>query len=133
MSTQMISFPRLIIIDGLNECNVIQAQVAILNTISHSFCKHDLPMMFLVVSQPELTIVTLFNRKPLKSTHRRLFLDYSADKEYIRPSTNTLYFFFFFYLTTCSERRGSLFSQKTGASQYWWHSLIWNCARRLKA
>ena len=95
-----VPFPRLIIIDGLDECNDIRAQAAILNAISRSFRKNDLPMMLLVVSRPELTIVSLFNRKePLKSIHRRLLLDNtcSADKN-ITPSiilANTRAFFFF--------------------------------------
>ena len=86
--TQVIQvpFPRLIIIDGLDECNDIRAQVAILKAISRSFRKHDLPMMFLVVSRPESTIVSLFNRnEPLNSIHRRLPLDNACtDKEHIR-------------------------------------------------
>jgi DNA replication protein DnaC len=63
-SSQITPFPspRLIIIDGLDECNDSQAQVAILNAISRSFRKHNLPMIFLVVSRPELTLVTSFNR-----------------------------------------------------------------------
>ena len=41
--TQVIQvpFPRLIIIDGLDECNDIRAQVAILDAISRFFRKHD--------------------------------------------------------------------------------------------
>jgi NACHT domain len=69
--TQMIPFPRLIIIDGLDECNDSRAQVAILNGIARSFGKHNLPMMFLVISRPQLGLVTSFNRnEPLKSIHR---------------------------------------------------------------
>ena len=67
---------KLIILDGLDECNDTQAQVAILDVISHTFPKHNLPIIFLVVSRPELDLVTSFNcSEPLKFTHRRLALD----------------------------------------------------------
>jgi hypothetical protein len=91
-STQTPPSPKLIIIDGLDECTDSQAQVAILDAISHisqSFPKHNLPIIFLVVSRPEVDIVTFFNgSEPLKSIHRRLFLD---DKYY--PDADIRLFF----------------------------------------
>jgi hypothetical protein len=68
---------KLIIIDGLDECNDRKAQVAILNAISRSFLtKCNLPIKLLIASRPEIDIVTSFNRNdPLKSVHRRLALD----------------------------------------------------------
>ena len=77
-STQISPSQKLIIIDGLDECMDSQAQVAILNAISHSFSKHNLPIIFLVVSRPEPNIVVSFNTdQPLKSIHRRFPLDNS--------------------------------------------------------
>ena len=83
-SSHDISFPKLFIVDGLDECNDAQAQVAILNVISHSLHKYNLPIIFLVVSRPEHNLVTLFNNnKLLKSIHRRLALDdaYEPDSD----------------------------------------------------
>ena len=77
-------FPKLIIIDGLDECNDSQAQVAILDTISRSFPRHNLPIIFLIVSRPEIDLVAFFNsNEPLKETHRRLPLDntYKPDED----------------------------------------------------
>src|SRR5882757_3662734 len=75
-STQTIPSPKLIIIDGLDECSNSQAQVSILDAISCSFSKHKLPIICLVVSRPETDIVDSFNRNdPLKSIHCRLALD----------------------------------------------------------
>ncbi|KAF8809938.1 hypothetical protein BYT27DRAFT_7187242 [Phlegmacium glaucopus] len=74
--THIVASKKLIIIDGLDECNDSKAQVAILDAISRSFPKHNLPIIFLIASRPEVDIVTSFNGKePLKSIHRRLALD----------------------------------------------------------
>ena len=82
--SQVIPFPKLFIVDGLDECNDTQAQVSILDAISRSLHKHNLPIIFLVVSRPEQDLVTSFNsNKPLKSIHRRLALDdaYEPDSD----------------------------------------------------
>ncbi|KAF8801652.1 hypothetical protein BYT27DRAFT_6785965 [Phlegmacium glaucopus] len=72
---QVVPFPKLFVIDGLDECNDSQAQVTILHAIS-SLHKYKLPIMFLVVSRPEQDLVTSFNNSnPLKFIHRRLALD----------------------------------------------------------
>jgi hypothetical protein len=48
----------------------------ILDTISCSFCKHKIPIIFLVASRPEIHLVSWFDsRDPVKSIHRRLSLD----------------------------------------------------------
>lgn len=75
-SNEVDSFPKLIVIDGLDECGNSQAQVAILDAISHSLYNCNLPIMCLVVSRPEQDLVTSFNSStPLRSIHRRLALD----------------------------------------------------------
>ena len=82
LPAQVVPFPKLFVIDGLDECNDIQAQIAILHAISHSLHKYNLPILFLVVSRPEQHIVTLFNSfKPLKFIHRRLALDDSYEPD----------------------------------------------------
>jgi hypothetical protein len=73
--TQIVPSQKLIIIDGLDECNNSQAQVAILDAISRSFPEHNLPIRFLIASRPEIELNTSFNNNPLKSIHRRLALD----------------------------------------------------------
>jgi len=74
--TQVVASKKLFIIDGLDECNDGQVQVAILDAISRSFHKHNLPIIFLVVSRPEPDLVASFNgNEPLKCIHRRLALD----------------------------------------------------------
>ena len=82
-STQVAPFPKLFIVDGLDECNDPKAQVAILDAISRSLHKYNLPIIFLVVSRPEQNLVTSFNSKLIKSIHRRLALDddYEPDSD----------------------------------------------------
>ena len=82
--SQVIPIPKLFIVDGLDECDDSQAQVAILDAISRSLHKYNLPIIFLVVSRPEQHLVTFFNsNKLLKSIHRRLALDdaYEPDSD----------------------------------------------------
>jgi len=75
-SAPSIASQKLIIIDGLDECNDSQSQVAILDAVSRSFHKHNLPIVLLVISRPELALTTSFNSdEPLKYIHRRLALD----------------------------------------------------------
>ncbi|KAF8801648.1 hypothetical protein BYT27DRAFT_7197867 [Phlegmacium glaucopus] len=75
LSNQAVPFPKLFVVDGLDECNDSQAQVTILHAIS-SLHKYKLPIMFLVVSRPEQDLITSFNNSnPLKFIHRRLALD----------------------------------------------------------
>ena len=76
LSAQIIPSQKLIIVDGLDECNDSQVQVAILDAICRSFPTHQLPIKFLVVSRPEIDLATSFNSdEPIKSVHRRLALD----------------------------------------------------------
>ena len=82
VSTQTIPLPKLIIIDGLDECKDTQAQLIILDAISCSLYKHKLPIMCLVASRPETYLVSSFDsHDPLKFIHRRLSLNaaYRAD------------------------------------------------------
>ena len=75
-SAPSISSQKLIILDGLDECNDSQAQVAILDAISRSFHENNLPIILLVASRPELALATSFNsNEPLKYIHSRLALD----------------------------------------------------------
>jgi len=67
LSAQIIPSQKLIIVDGLDECNGSQVQVDILDAIYRSFPTHQLPIKFLVVSRPEI--------EPIKSIYRRLALD----------------------------------------------------------
>ncbi|KAF8968854.1 hypothetical protein BDZ97DRAFT_332891 [Flammula alnicola] len=86
--------PRLIIIDGIDECQDSRMQCKILEVISNSFRNHHLPLIFLIASRPEQDISLTFNSGslsglltiiPLDNTFLpdddiRLFLRDSFDK-----------------------------------------------------
>ncbi|PPQ87780.1 LOW QUALITY PROTEIN: hypothetical protein CVT25_008824 [Psilocybe cyanescens] len=78
-------FPRLIIIDGLDECNGADVQNTILNTISNALQHHrsDLPFRLLIASRPEYHLITPFSVAPLHTLTFRLALDdtYQPDKD----------------------------------------------------
>ncbi|KDR70772.1 hypothetical protein GALMADRAFT_809670, partial [Galerina marginata CBS 339.88] len=66
---------RLIIIDGLDECEDRNSQLDILHTMSEIFQHHRLPLIFLVVSRPEYDITNAFGAGFLQTISSRLALD----------------------------------------------------------
>ncbi|PPQ85050.1 hypothetical protein CVT25_010272 [Psilocybe cyanescens] len=66
---------RVIIIDGLDECEDRQGQVEILATISKALQQHGLPFIFLITSRPEHDIRTAFGHGYLKDITERVPLD----------------------------------------------------------
>ncbi|KDR74797.1 hypothetical protein GALMADRAFT_26562, partial [Galerina marginata CBS 339.88] len=52
--------PRIIVIDGLDECEDMDSQIKILDAISQACRQHQLPFIFLVASRPEPDIRTAF-------------------------------------------------------------------------
>jgi len=66
---------RLIIIDGLDECNNPSIQRGILDAILHLLREHHIPLLFLVASRPESHLSQFFNSNPLVGLLVRLPLD----------------------------------------------------------
>ncbi|KDR81237.1 hypothetical protein GALMADRAFT_136264 [Galerina marginata CBS 339.88] len=67
--------PRLIIIDGLDECDNRQARSNVLQTIFQSIQRQSLPLLFLIVSRPEVDISSSFNSPSATSIWTGLALD----------------------------------------------------------
>ena len=65
----------LVIIDGLDECIDKRQQTDILSAICNAFMTHELPLLFLICSRPELDIQMRFERSDLQSATARLVLD----------------------------------------------------------
>jgi len=57
----LLSRPRLIILDGLDECSTTSAQTQILNALSTATKHLDIPLFFLIASRPEQDIRQSFN------------------------------------------------------------------------
>jgi len=57
----LLSRPRLIILDGLDECSTTSAQTQILNALSRATKHLHIPLFFLIASRPEQDIRQSFN------------------------------------------------------------------------
>ncbi|KDR67214.1 hypothetical protein GALMADRAFT_80196, partial [Galerina marginata CBS 339.88] len=67
--------PRIVIIDGLDECDDRENQVKILSTISRALQQHHLPLIFLIASRPEHDIRHSFDVGYLKEITTRIALN----------------------------------------------------------
>lgn len=67
--------PRLIVLDGLDECSTPAAQVNILTAVQTMLKQSNTPFIFLVASRPEHDIQTFFKLSCLGSLIYRLDLD----------------------------------------------------------
>jgi len=74
---------RLIVIDGLDECNDSAAQCNILQVISRLFHHYRLPFLIFIASRPERHLLHTFNTGPLPEFHTTLALDdtYQPDND----------------------------------------------------
>ncbi|KAF9470816.1 hypothetical protein BDN70DRAFT_784487, partial [Pholiota conissans] len=74
--------PRLIIIDGLDECDDPKMQNMILRVIADAFRSQNLPLIFLIASRPERNIRHTFST-PLSGLWRSVVLDrtYKPDND----------------------------------------------------
>ncbi|KAF8802023.1 hypothetical protein BYT27DRAFT_7197492 [Phlegmacium glaucopus] len=75
------SGPKVIIIDGLDECGTAKVQRYILSALATAIQEIPLPISFLVASRPEQIIRDAFNVEPLCPITRPLALDDSYDPD----------------------------------------------------
>ncbi|KDR67054.1 hypothetical protein GALMADRAFT_1358985, partial [Galerina marginata CBS 339.88] len=75
--------PKLIVLDGLDECGTPDIQRYILTVISRSVRKFCIPLLFIIASRPEQAIRDSFNNRPLLEITTCLTLDesYSPDDD----------------------------------------------------
>ncbi|KAF8159157.1 hypothetical protein B0H34DRAFT_391843 [Crassisporium funariophilum] len=74
--------PRLVIIDGLDECQDAKLQTYILTTLALAVHKSAPPIIFLIASRPEQHISIAFTIEPLESLSCRLALDDAYEADY---------------------------------------------------
>jgi hypothetical protein len=68
-----------VIIDGLDECDLSEAQRDILSLISQALTIPEFTIRFIIASRPEYRITEMFNEEPLLKMTRRLVLDEDYD------------------------------------------------------
>ena len=84
LTPTLLSRPRLIILDGLDECRTTSAQTQILNALSRVVKRLHIPLCFLIASRPEQDIRQAFNdRNILGSLSFSIALDdtYQPDND----------------------------------------------------
>ena len=69
--------PRLVVIDGLDECLRHDHRNYILRAIARALREHHIPLIFLVSSRPESDIMTTFHSEDLKDMWNSVVLDNS--------------------------------------------------------
>ena len=70
-----LSHPRLVILDGLDECGDGNTQKYILEVLSRAVIQMSFPLIFLTTSRPEPAIRNSFNKVSMSSITTRLPLD----------------------------------------------------------
>jgi len=76
-ATAFQALPKLIIIDGLDECSDPQVQNHILQVVADAVAGCNQPLKVLIASRPETQIATTFTCDPLRTLSTRLALDAS--------------------------------------------------------
>ena len=73
--------PRVVIIDGLDECTDDQAQIHLLETFAELFSQHFIPicLRFMIASRPKQHLTDAFYTEPLKSATIHLNIEESAN------------------------------------------------------
>jgi hypothetical protein len=71
----MIPRPKVIVLDGLDECGDPESQRYILKVLLNSVSNHSIPFSFILASRPEQHIREVFDGKLLSSLTTRLVLD----------------------------------------------------------
>ncbi|KAF8166186.1 hypothetical protein BJ912DRAFT_245633 [Pholiota molesta] len=66
---------RLVLIDGLDECDDPRMQSTILRALANMLRNENLPLIFLIASRPEQHLTLTFNSSPLSGLWRSLVLD----------------------------------------------------------
>ncbi|KAF9552638.1 hypothetical protein CPC08DRAFT_768154 [Agrocybe pediades] len=72
---------RVIVVDGLDECDNAAEQRDILETLFQSIHVMKSPILFLIASRPEQDILSIFDQKSSLPLHSRLVLDYTLHPE----------------------------------------------------
>jgi len=103
LSQQGVTYPTVIVIDGLDECLNYNEWTILLRTISITASQYSAPLKFLITSRPEVPIITTFNATPIAEVSTRHSLNNTAKPTlpprksagWINPGTTCLTLIFF--------------------------------------
>jgi hypothetical protein len=74
--------PRLVILDGLDECECDETQIYIINVFSTVVKELPIPLLFLITSRPEQHILRAFSTKNMKSSRKLLTINHCDHSSY---------------------------------------------------
>lgn len=74
-------WPRLILIDGLDECNGGSIQRSIINALSTAILRHRVPLILFIASRPEPPIRNALNVPEISNSSHHIILDDSYDPD----------------------------------------------------
>lgn len=74
-------WPRIILIDGLDECNGNSIQCSIIHALSTALLRHRVPLILLVTSRPEPHIRSAFNAFEISDSFHHIVLDNSYNPD----------------------------------------------------
>ena len=77
--------PRVVILDGLDECQGSDIQASIINVLSIVVKELPMPLLFLITSRPEQHIARAFSTKNMKSLRKLLIIDHCDHSSRSRP------------------------------------------------
>ena len=72
---QDVKYPKVIVIDGLDECLNHEERTTLLHAITRGVGQHSAPLKFLITSRPEVPIARVFNATPVAEVSARHSLD----------------------------------------------------------
>jgi len=81
VQSTLLSRPRLVIIDGLDECDNAKSQTDVLQVLLKAVQQLSIPLFFLVASRPEYHIRDMFNQDEFNSITSRIVLDDKYDPD----------------------------------------------------
>ena len=84
-----VSPPRLVILDGLDECKGDEIQIYIINVLSTIVKELPMPLLFLITSRPEQHIARAFSTKNMKPLRKLLTIDH-CDRSFLSSSASVL-------------------------------------------
>jgi len=105
LSQQGVTYPIVIIIDGLDECINQDERTVLLRAISVATTQSSAPLKFLITSRPEIQISGIFSASPVNEVSTRHSLDNELESGYsgfaksgllLHPVTGITCLFFFF-------------------------------------
>ena len=85
LSLQGVTYPTIVILDGLDECLHHEERTILLRAISMAATQYPMPLKFLITSRPEAPITRTFNASPVNELSTQHCL--CEDSLFVKPAS----------------------------------------------